>query len=219
MCRTKRQSYPATNPRQPPLRLHHLDSRALTKWLLSFWFKLSYSVSGSPEPHAESTGCCSRKRGEEPERDDEQRTIGHTETPLQTQVLLDEGVMAKAAGHHRRPSPPPPSLACQQTAMRMKRYKSLKSGDHVTLMKFLKPAIYEVEDDARGSRSKWRTATQAIPPRSLLINKASSYARSFSLSLSLSLSLVTLLPCLVNPGKRTREGKQSRASEVAEVEP
>ena len=69
--------------------------------------KLSYSVSGSPEPHAESTGCCSRKRGEEPERDDEQRTIGHTETPLQTQVLLDEGVMAKAAGHHRRPSPPP----------------------------------------------------------------------------------------------------------------
>lgn len=72
--------------------------------------KLSYSVSGSPEPHAESTGCCSRKRGEEPERDDEQRTIGHTETPLQTQVLLDEGVMAKAAGH-RRPSPPP-SLAC-----------------------------------------------------------------------------------------------------------
>ena len=73
--------------------------------------KLSYSVSGSPEPHAESTGCCSRKRGEEPERDDEQRTIGHTETPLQTQVLLDEGVMAKAAGHHRRPSPPP-SLAC-----------------------------------------------------------------------------------------------------------
>lgn len=37
MCRTKRQSYPTTNPRQPPLLLHHLDSRALRKWLLKFW--------------------------------------------------------------------------------------------------------------------------------------------------------------------------------------
>ena len=116
------------------------------------------------------------------------------------------------------PPPPPPSLACQQTAMRMKRYKSLKSGDHVTLMKFLKPAIYEVEDDARGSRSKWRTATQAIPPRSLLINKASSYARSFSLSLSLSLS-PSLLYFLVWWTLESGRGKESRASEVAEVEP
>lgn len=80
--------------------------------------------------------------------------------------------------------------------MRMKRYKSLKSGDHVTLMKFLKPAIYEVEDDARGSRSKWRNATQAIPPRSLLIKLHLTLARSPFLAFSLSLSLLT---CLVKP--------------------
>lgn len=120
-------------------------------------------------------------------RDDEQRTIGHTETPLQIQVMMDEGVMATAAGH-RRPSLSPslPSLACQQTAMRMKRYKSLKSGDRVTLMKFLKPAIYEVQDGARGSRSKWRNA---IPPHSLLIK----LLLTLALSRILSRSLLTYL--------------------------
>jgi len=57
-------------------------------------------------------------------------------------------------------------------------------------MKFLKPAIYEVEDDARGSRSKWRNATQRnqfLLARSLLIKLLLTLALSPFLSFSLSL--------------------------------